>query len=104
MTTKLQAVANTHNAARYTGPKPAAGKTRSVKNSLRHGLRSTLPVLPDELPEDWQANAAGMLQSLAPVAALGGSWPSGSRRTTTRAGSSTDPRRPLRYARSSTPG
>jgi hypothetical protein len=70
MTTALQATTNAANAARSTGPKTADGKDRSSKNALRHGLRSELPVLPGERPEDWEAHRAGVLQGLAPVGTL----------------------------------
>jgi hypothetical protein len=61
---------NCQNAQRSTGPRSEAGKARSAKNALRHGLRSLLPVLPGECPEDWQAHRAGIVQSLAPVGPL----------------------------------
>lgn len=70
MTTELQAAANGRNAARSTGPKTAAGKARTAKNALRHGLGSALPVLPGERAEDWQTHEAGVLESLSPVGAL----------------------------------
>lgn len=42
MTTDRRRAANRRNAAHSTGPRSAAGKTRSSKNSLRHGLASQL--------------------------------------------------------------
>jgi hypothetical protein len=70
MTTALQVAANASNATRSTGPKTAAGKARSSKNALRHGLRSDLPVLPGEQAEDWQAHRDGVVRALAPPGAL----------------------------------
>ena len=70
MTTAMQATSNARNAAESTGPKTAAGKARSAKNALRHGLRSELPVLPGERSEDWQAHHDGIVGSLAPAGRL----------------------------------
>jgi hypothetical protein len=70
MTTVLQTTANGRNALQSTGPKTKAGKARSAQNALCHGLRSALPVLPGERPEDWEAHRAGILQSLGAVGAL----------------------------------
>jgi hypothetical protein len=70
MTTELQVTANGRNAARSTGPKTAAGKARSARNALRHGLRSDLPVLPGERPGEWEAHRDGIVRSLAPAGGL----------------------------------
>jgi hypothetical protein len=70
MTTELQAATSGYKAAQSTGPKSAAGKTRSAKNAPRHGLRSELPVLPGERAEDWQVHRDGIVQSLAPAGGL----------------------------------
>lgn len=42
MTSNRQIEANRGNAKRSTGPKTEAGKTRSSRNSLRHGLSRSL--------------------------------------------------------------
>jgi hypothetical protein len=70
MTTALQVAANASNATLSTGPKTSAGKARSSKNALRHGLRSELPVLPGERVEDWEAHHDGVVRALAPAGAL----------------------------------
>jgi hypothetical protein len=70
MATALQVAANARNATLSTGPKTPAGKGRSSKNALRHGLRSELPVVPGERPEDWQEHLDGILRSLVPDGAL----------------------------------
>src|SRR3954466_4668962 len=57
-----RSVANRANAQKSTGPRTAAGKTRSRGNATRHGLRAELP--PEQSPrlvaviEDPQAYAA----------------------------------------------
>jgi hypothetical protein len=43
MATEKQIAANRANAKRSTGPKTAAGKFRSSRNSFRHGLSLQLP-------------------------------------------------------------
>jgi hypothetical protein len=50
------------------GPRTDAGKAITRRNALRHGVLSSLPVVPGlERPEDWQAHYAGILASLAPA-------------------------------------
>jgi hypothetical protein len=63
--------ANRRNAQRSTGPITPEGKARSSKNALRHGVHSTLPVIPGlEWNEDWATHRAGILKSLAPKGTL----------------------------------
>jgi hypothetical protein len=45
MATEKQIRANRENAKKSTGPKTAAGRTRSSRNALRHGL--SLPLTPN---------------------------------------------------------
>jgi hypothetical protein len=53
------------------GPKTAAGKARSARNALKHGLRAAkYHVLPDESPAEFAAHEAVILAELAPVGAL----------------------------------
>jgi hypothetical protein len=70
MTALLNPAAAPKVPAVATGPKSAAGKSRSSRNALRHGLRSEAPVLPGELAEDWQAHRDGIVRSLAPAGGL----------------------------------
>ena len=42
MTSETKRAANRRNAARSTGPRSAAGKTRASQNALRHGLAISL--------------------------------------------------------------
>ena len=47
------------------GPRTTSGKAITRRNALRHGVLSTLPVVPGlERPEDWQRTM--LLASLAP--------------------------------------
>jgi hypothetical protein len=48
MRTPAQQAASRANAARSTGPRTAAGKRRSARNALRHGLLARAPVLENE--------------------------------------------------------
>jgi hypothetical protein len=70
MTSRAQINANRDNALQSTGPRTPAGKGRSSKNALCHGLRAEVPVLPGESPKEWEAHRAGILQSLSPSGAL----------------------------------
>jgi hypothetical protein len=53
-----------------TGPRTPAGKDRSSKNAVKHGLRAVSPVLPGEDPAEWEAHLAGIRDALAPADAL----------------------------------
>jgi hypothetical protein len=70
MTTLAQIEANRRNAAHSTGPRTPAGKGKSSKNALSHGLRAELPVLPGERAEDWEVHRAGVFRGLSPVGTL----------------------------------
>src|SRR5258708_17687363 len=65
MASQRQIEANRRNAQNSTGPRTEAGKARSKRNAIKHGLRSEEVVLPTEDPqafkehleawvEDWQ--------------------------------------------------
>ena len=55
MATSRQIQANQANARRSTGPRTAAGKTKSSLNALKHGLRAQTAVLPNENIADFHA-------------------------------------------------
>ncbi|MEO1552685.1 MAG: hypothetical protein AAFR82_02030 [Pseudomonadota bacterium] len=48
MTTQRQIRANRENAKKSTGPKSKAGKERSARNAIKHGLFTDVLLLPDE--------------------------------------------------------
>jgi hypothetical protein len=50
-----------------TGPKTPQGKARMSRNAMRFGIHSTVPLIPGERFEDWQAHRAGMLASVEPA-------------------------------------
>jgi len=55
MTSAKQAAANRRNALKSTGPNSDAGKMRSSRNSLKHGLSAQQVVLWDEDPAAFEA-------------------------------------------------
>ena len=55
MTSLRQIESNRRNALRSTGPKTEAGKQRSSKNAVRHGLTAETVIEPLEDPEDYKA-------------------------------------------------
>lgn len=71
MTSAAQIEANRRNSQRSTGPRTEAGKARSRRNALRHGLAArTLIVAPGEDEADFAAFAADLRQDLAPDGAV----------------------------------
>jgi hypothetical protein len=70
MTTTKQAAANRQNALLSTGPTTAAGKAAASTNALKHGLLSTVPVLPDEDEQAYGDLLARLYDELGPVGAI----------------------------------
>ncbi|HET6572610.1 MAG TPA: hypothetical protein VFG68_03330 [Fimbriiglobus sp.] len=70
MTSDLQLAANRANAVKSTGPRTDAGKAMARMNALSHGLRSAVPIVPGERPEDWEAFRDGIAATLGPVGVL----------------------------------
>jgi hypothetical protein len=49
------------------GPKTVRGKAASSRNSIKHGLRSDAPVIPElESFDEWERHRAGTIASFAP--------------------------------------
>src|SRR5262245_25344994 len=70
MTTVRQIEANRRNAENSTGPRTEAGKQRSARNALRHGLTAETVVLPLEDAEDYQAFEEAVLAGFEPETAV----------------------------------
>ena len=66
MASPAQASANLANAQNSTGPRTEAGKQRSARNAVTHGLTSALVVLPTENQEEFDAYREQIHQNLAP--------------------------------------
>jgi len=70
-TLSARALASRNNGARSRGPKTAAGKARSSRNALKHGLcAKQLLIVPEEDAAAFEALQAQLLAELAPVGAL----------------------------------
>jgi hypothetical protein len=66
-----RAAASRRNGAKSTGPKTAAGKARSARNALKHGLcAEEFVVLHNEDEQAFAALQASILEELAPQGAL----------------------------------
>jgi hypothetical protein len=64
-------LASRRNGARSRGPRTPAGKLRSSRNALRHGLRARrLVLLDDENPAEFRAFARALQAELAPEGRL----------------------------------
>ena len=70
MTTLAKIEANQRNSQLSTGPRTDAGKALVAQNATRHGIFSSVPVIPGECPDVWEAHRAGVVESLAPVGLL----------------------------------
>ena len=60
-------VINRENSLHSTGPVTAAGKAKSSRNSLRHGLTSQQIVLPGEDAEEYEALRADAFKIYKPA-------------------------------------
>src|SRR5947209_15994119 len=67
VTTDQRCVANARNAQHSTGPRSEAGKKRSSKNALKHGLTSQEAVLPNEDASAFQEQLAQWLDHDQPT-------------------------------------
>ena len=66
-----RAAASRRNGAKSRGPKTAAGKARSARNALKHGLRALqYVVLADEDAVEFQTLEVALLDELAPEGVL----------------------------------
>lgn len=72
MSSEAQVAANRQNAAKSTGPRTTAGKLACSGNALRHGVLSTVPVLPCEKAEEWEAHRNATVESLSPATYMEG--------------------------------
>lgn len=70
MTTLAKVEANRRNGQQSTGPRTAEGKAVVSRNATRHGIFATVPVIPGECPQTWEAHRAGVVESFAPVGLL----------------------------------
>jgi len=67
MATKKQVAANRRNAKKSTGPKTEAGKRRSSKNALKHGLTSADLLLPGEKVKAFEELRSELWRELKPA-------------------------------------
>ena len=70
MTPEKQIQANRLNAMKSTGPRTEAGKKVSRLNALRHGFRSSMPLLPGEDPEQLENLRESLHEACKPTDAL----------------------------------
>lgn len=70
MTTSKQMTANRKNALQSTGPATISGKTRSAKNSLKHGLLAKDLIIRDEDPNALQDLLEELFRTLEPIGKL----------------------------------
>jgi hypothetical protein len=70
MATYKQILANRNNAKKSTGPKTAAGRSRSKWNALKHGLTAEEVTLYDESAEDYAEFSRGMMEWLEAVGSV----------------------------------
>jgi hypothetical protein len=68
--TGKQLAANRRNAEKSTGPATSAGKAKSSRNALKHGLLASEVVLDEESREEFERFRDGMSERLAPEGEL----------------------------------
>src|SRR5262249_51354821 len=61
---------NRHNSEQSTGPRTTEGKAVVSRNATKHGIFASMPVIPGECSQTWEAHRAGVVESLAPVGLL----------------------------------
>ncbi len=67
MSSKRRKIASRANGARSRGPITPAGKTRSSRNAIRHGLMAKCVVLQNESREGFDSLLAGFVERFAPA-------------------------------------
>jgi len=70
MISNKQLAANQRNALKSMGPRTTEGKAVASRNSLKHGLLSSQPVMDDESKEEYEQFREGLLTDLAPQCQL----------------------------------
>src|SRR5262245_25767759 len=70
MATSAQVIANQQNALLSTGPVSAAGKARSSRNALRHGLSAQHVVVRDDQQEEFACLRDALLAEIDPQGAV----------------------------------
>lgn len=69
MTSQKQIEANRRNARKSTGAITPAGKRRSSMNAIKHGVLSSVALLPHENPRDYSFLLDGVMQEFQPKGA-----------------------------------
>src|SRR5262245_27437306 len=70
MTTLAKIEANQRNGQLSTGPRTAEGRAIVARNATKHGIFASVPVIPGECPQTWEAHRAGVVECLNPVGLL----------------------------------
>ena len=70
MTSPARAAANAANAQLSTGPRTAAGRARSSRNAIKHGLTSQDLIVREDEQDDFHHLQQALLQELAPEGAV----------------------------------